>query len=627
VARRTNSRRAPVIRGRPAGRVLALAGALVVLAAGGAASAAGPATPPPFSGPLTAPGGPFLIDVLGRRVQLHGVNLVAKCGADTLDSSAPGSPCVPGAVSDQPAYVLTPGASDAGRRFTAADARTLRAMGFSVVRLGIIWAALEPGPPGVGPDDPRYCSSHTPGTPFASLASADPYDQATVDAYLKQVDVVVGELAAQGIRVILDMHQDAWGQAFSDSSGPTPWRGEGAPPWATCTSGLPDSHPSGWSQAYADAPVEAAFEHFFANDVSANLQGNFARVWSAVASHFASAPDVIGYEVFNEPANFTLLAPPEFDRQLACFYAGSTYAAASCAATVPPTQALPSGLIPTIEAADPSHLVFFDAPVLTDYTVPDTVGVLERLPFPRLVLSFHDYGGSGLATGSFSCTDPSCGPSEQATMDGFADYRSLTQTAQPGGPAWMLTEFGAEPDATDVGRVAAMADARQLSWIYWAALQLHDPTGGPAEGLLDQSTRRPDAPRAAVLAQTYALATAGTPQSQIFDPTTGDYQLVYTPDPAVSAPTEIVVPLAYHYPHGYRVIVRGASVRSAPGAGLLQVANTAGATTVIVQLSPLRAAAGRPRAGGCPSRRSGGRSCPRRAVSPRARRRTPPFTG
>ena len=61
---------------------------------------------------------------------------------------------------------------------------------------------------------------------------------------------------------------------------------------------------STWSPcaaAYFDAAVGHAIHHFFANDVRGNLQGQFARVWHAVARHFATNPDVLGYELYNEP--------------------------------------------------------------------------------------------------------------------------------------------------------------------------------------------------------------------------------------------------------------------------------------------------------------------------------------
>jgi endoglycosylceramidase len=97
-------------------------------------------------------------------------------------------------------------------------------------------------------------------------------------------------------------------------------------------------------------------------------------------------------------------------------------------------------------------------------------------------------------------------------------------------------------------------------------------------------TRRPDRARAAVLARTYPLATAGTPMSQSFDPSTGAFALTYRVDHAVHARTEIMVPLAYHYPRGYDVTVRGARVTSRPDAQLLTLVNDRAASTVTVTI-------------------------------------------
>jgi hypothetical protein len=97
------------------------------------------------------------------------------------------------------------------------------------VRLGIIWAGLEPGPAGAHANDPTYCSEHVPGTPYSDLGAADPYNQATIDSYLSKVDTIVRLLAREHILVVLDMHQDAWGLPFSNPSSATPWMAEGAP--------------------------------------------------------------------------------------------------------------------------------------------------------------------------------------------------------------------------------------------------------------------------------------------------------------------------------------------------------------------------------------------------------------
>jgi hypothetical protein len=173
-------------------------------------------------------------------------------------------------------------------------------------------------------------------------------------------------------------------------------------------------------------------------------------------------------------------------------------------------------------------------------------------------------------------------------MSEFASERPATQTGQPGGPTWLMSEFGAERYAPDIAHVAALADANLVSWTYWSALQLHDPTGGPDEGLLRGPRRQPDRARARVLARVYPFATAGTPLSQAFDPKTEAFDLTYAADHSAHGPTRIWIPRAYHYRYGYRVEASGALVTSRPGAAVLTLVNRLGAKTVTVKVRARR---------------------------------------
>ena len=85
--------------------------------------------------------------------------------------------------------------------------------------------------------------------------------------------------------------------------------------------------------------MQAAIHNFFANDVSGDLQGQFARVWRAVAHHYAGNADVVGYELYNEPTDFAFGA--QFDAELQCFYGGAVREPASCQDSG--SQALPTG--------------------------------------------------------------------------------------------------------------------------------------------------------------------------------------------------------------------------------------------------------------------------------------------
>jgi endoglycosylceramidase len=512
------------------------------------------------AGMVRAPGGPYLTDRFGRRLELHGVNLVAKCGGGARATTAPGTPCVGPAQGPGLAFVLSPASRDPARRFTAADARTLADLGFNTVRLGIIWEGLEPGPAGIGPNDPRYCGPHRRGTPFPSLGRVHPYDPVTVRAYLKRTDRIVGLLSRAGIRVVIDMHQDAWGSAFSYATGPTPWNGEGAPAWATCTGRRPFTLPDTWGEAYGVRAVQVAIHHFWANDVRGDLQGQFARVWQAVARHYRQDTDVIGYEVINEPNDFLT---SRFDAELQCDYGGPAHAPRSCAASRP--DPLRDGLIGAIQAADPDHVVLFEPSAATNYGAPETIGITEPLRFGRLALAFHVYGS---AAAQLRQTDTE---------------RGRTRTDQPGGPPWIMDEFGATNNTANIANTVSLADGANLSWAEWEAFQLDDPTAGdPDESLLDQRTRKPFPAMARALAVPYPWATAGRPGRQSFDRATLTFRYRFTVARGISVPTELSVP-RYTYPRGYTVRVTGARIgshRDAPV--LLLVANRHAAQVTLV---------------------------------------------
>jgi endoglycosylceramidase len=517
------------------------------------------------AGIVQARGGPYLTDALGRRLELHGVNLVAKCGGGARATTAAGTPCVGPPQGPRLAYVLSPTAKDRARRFAASDARTLARLGFNVVRLGIVWEGLEPGPRGVGPNNPRYCSPHRGGTPFPSLGSANPYDAATVRAYLARTDKIVALLTRAGLRVVIDMHQDAWGSAFFYGLGATPWNGEGAPAWATCTGQVPLTPPMSWGLSYGAPAVQTAIHHFWANDVRADLQGQFARVWQAVARHYRGAPNVIGYEVVNEPNDFL---SARFNSELQCDYGGPMHEPRSCRASRP--AALRDGLIGAIQAADPNHVVLFEPSGATNFGAPETIGITEPLRFHRLALAFHMYGSAARQL-------------RQITQE-----RARTRTDQPGGPAWIMDEFGASNDAASSAETVSLAGGINLSWSYWAALQLDDPTAAdPFEGLLDDQTRRPFPAQARAMAVPYPWATAGTPGPQSFNRETRTFDYRYAVGPEIHAPTQISLP-AYTYPHGYSVRVTGATIVSGRDASMLELLARPRASRVAVAVRAVR---------------------------------------
>ena len=570
-----------------------------------------------FAGPgfIGAPGGPFMTDGYGRKLQLHGVNLVAKCPSfSTVAATDPGKPCIPGPDVVEPpgvpSYWLSPNpanlAVDPETTFTDADAARLADLGFNIVRLGIIWRALEPGKmANPAANDLDFCTPRSLGTRPLKPAD-DQLDVAgRVDPYLAHVDDTVNLLAAHGILTLLDMHQDNWNEHFNNPGSATPWEGEGAPLWATCTNvtGTTNFLPSsastsnGWSEDNIHDPaLSFTQDHFWSNDVSGNLQAQYIRVWQEVARHYRDNQWVVGYDPFNEPIDsFNTLSPTAVDSRLQCFYLGSQDPVNSrCNLTVPASEAPAVGFIPAIldPAVDPNHLVFYEGPVVTDYHGIETVGIGFPMNYGHLVLSFHVYPPVG-AFGGGECSSAACAPNDELTVRNALQARGLTSTAQPGGPAIFASEFGAEDYLPDLAHDADLFDGSVLGtlpigWAYWSAFQNHDPTGQPNERLF--TSDRGLQPKGATLGRAYPRATAGnpTPGAQRYSPDSAAFDYAYAPDHAINAPTEIVVPPA-RYGQGYKVTVSGAGVTSACGVNPVTLAADPGATSVTFHVEPAAA--------------------------------------
>ncbi len=184
--------------------------------------------------------GHVLRDEFGRQRVLHGINLIDK--GPTGSSTA----------------------ADFAGHWTSDDIADLAARGFTVVRLGMIWAAVEPEP--------------------------GQYSQEYLTWLSEQLDL----LGEHGIGVILDAHQDLYSQSFSD----------GAPAWATLTDADFDATEL-WSDAYLTSPaVHGALDAFWDNapgPTGVGLQDSFAAMWAHVAEKVHGHPALIGYDILNEP--------------------------------------------------------------------------------------------------------------------------------------------------------------------------------------------------------------------------------------------------------------------------------------------------------------------------------------
>ena len=503
---------------------------------------------------LSSPGGPYLYDANGRVVLLHGVNVVYK-HAPYIAYPDPGKPW----------------------NFNATDAAEMQSLGFNVVRLGIEWQALEPG--SGGPNQPQICTVGAPG-------NAHEWNRAVAERYLAHVAATVKLLSRYGIYTLLDMHQDVYNQNF---------RGEGAPNWAVCTNNVPIVPKGGrWSNNYSNPTLQTAVAHFWSNDVVGNLQGNLDLVWKTVAQYFKNNPWVVGYDPYNEPFSTETQTASDstFTGQLECFYIGKAHAAPlanGAGALTCPTGDPDNGVIPTIQSVDSHHLTFVEPDIywVTGGNIPSQLG---PLPFKRVVFNFHTYCGdrspvTGNPTDLLRCLQSE----ETSAAEQDITRLSMSSASQPSGPAIFMSEFGATTSIPLAGFDVEWAGLDQLGWIYWAWKFYDDPTGSSAEGLVE-----PDgsySPIVTVLSRTYPQAVAGEPNSVIFNPFTGAFNMVYAPTKAAHGVTTIAIAASQHYPNGWCSAVENGRITSKPGASHLTVQAVGHPSQVYITVT----------AGACPS--------------------------
>lgn len=435
--------------------------------------------------PLVRSRGRFLYDRSGRVVFLHGVNMVWKRPPYSPPSAVLGNPLASSYVDER-------------------DGDWLAANGFNGVRLGVLWAGVEP----------------TRGS----------YD----DAYLQRMRAITAMFDRHGIGVLVDSHQDMYTEAYG---------GEGFPDWARQDVGQ-DPHNIGGFPINVFAPSVRKSWNDFWNDVG-GVRTAYVAALGHVASGFAGTPNLLGYEIVNEP------------------FADSSYL--SCIAPTACKNFQTGKMQTTYEQAIAAIRRFDGAPVWWEANVISVIGGTNNVgrnrplydPAGNTVLSFHSYCAIGGAVPHVSREQDFTCPTVRRLN--FAHARTA---GDRNGSAPVLTEFGAENDPLDAKANADVADANMTSWFWWQYGGWNDPTGNAAgEGINADDLNRPGTVRAALaqeLIRCYPQAVAGTPIGFGFD-STGDRRrcwLHFQTDTTIAADTVIFVPKV-HYPDGFRVEVAG----------------------------------------------------------------------
>ncbi|MEF9885334.1 cellulase family glycosylhydrolase [Streptomyces sp. P9-A4] len=219
--------------------------------------------------------------------------------------------------------------------------RDMRAKGFNLARLVVLWDDLEPRP--------------------------GQYSQ----GYLRKIGRVLDWAEKYDVKVLIDAHQDVFGPAFGS---------RGIPAWATRTDGLPFTpNPDDWFSQYFEPAVQRAFTHLYEDE---DLQRAQARMWRVLADRFKDHPAVIGYDLINEP--------------MGELREGEDLATAARRIERDQLTPMYNRIADAVRSVDRSHWIFVEPTPIVGEGVPTGLG---RIDDPKIVYAPHFYN-SGMEAGT-----------------------------------------------------------------------------------------------------------------------------------------------------------------------------------------------------------------------------------
>jgi endoglycosylceramidase len=445
----------------------------------GIAIACGSSSSSPPETPRWRVSGGFLRDPSGRAVILRGANLA---GAHKL-----------------PPYL--------GFHQPADYKRAREAWGMNSIRYLITWAAIEP--------------------------RRGEYDA----AYLDRVAERIGWARDAGLLVVLDMHQDVYGEGFSSGGG------DGAPRWTCDEANYASFEPEQqWFLNNLTKQVTACYDGFWSSD---DLQSYFTEAWRRVAARLASFDNVIGFDVLNEP------------------YWGST-----AIADFEPEKLEPfyEKVVPAVRSVAPSWVAFLEPSSIRN------LGGSTRLPgfpFRDVVYAPHSYDRDAESGLGFDA-------SHRAAV--LTNLSALANEARTLGAALWIGEYGGRADHPGIvdymtaqydGTGAAAAGA-----MYWA----YDKSDGYALLAADGSEKKA---LLDTIVRPYPARVAGDPVSFGFDAGTRTFTFTYRPDRRIAEKTILVAPDRV-YPSGYVVDCGGCRTTKGPGEVALDTVPPGDSVTITI---------------------------------------------
>ncbi len=359
------------------------------------------------------------------------------------------------------------------------DYARLQEWGFSAARMMISWAAIMP-------------------------------ERGVIDEeYLARVDQRVAWAGDHDIAVILDMHQDVYGEGFISGGG------NGAPTWS-CDQALYDAFEptSPWYMNYLHESVRACYDQLWRSDELLDL---YTEAFVALAARYADEPAVIGYDLFNEPywGNTEI---DEFHRD--------------------DLQRWYEHLMDALDAVAPGRLYFVEPCSTVQLGLQPAFAPFDG---DRVVYAPHYYH-TGVHDDHVWDADPE--PVEEILA-------TFQETAEDLGIPWWMGEWGGYTDSVNFD-----AYLRTLEGIYerdrvGAAYYDYSADDGGFSPLNTDHSEKEHV--VDVLARVYPRAVSGRLVQVAFDDVEGTFRMTVTSVAGLDPAAELAFPHGRHYPDGYTV--------------------------------------------------------------------------
>ena len=474
----------------------------------------------------------FILDNEGRYSVFHGVNVIIKL-----------PPYLPDLDKFDPLNSLN----------TENDLKTMKKMGFNMVRLGVIWEAVE----------------RQPGV----------YDM----EYLQKVEEIINTLGKNGIYTMVDAHQDAFSRNFC---------GEGVPYFytnelgydkkcnanivtqflgfvGTCKNldyfnftydenGLPvidDCKKNSFIEYHFLAEFSSAYKQFYEN--VNNIQDKFVEFWKVVATKFKGNKYVLGYDLWNEPS------PGGFLEDFKNIIPGRP----DLYSVLPLYKKVNEAL----RDIDPNYILYFE-----NTPIPDTLPIMGGLVWGTMkekpgddnepqVYNFHSYC---CVSGANACENGEASLKNSLNLcPKFHKNKFKTEMDNARNNLHVpmfVSEFGACSDSqacyNEIMNVISICEENFISWSYWNYKPYGDHTTTAIQLVEYEGIYNPDGTVQTIkeksLSRAYVPYYQGLPIDFKFEEgSSTNFETSFEYHSDIEAPTVLFYNKDFFYANGYKIEV------------------------------------------------------------------------